>query len=229
MARFTRMQVLNALYDISLVPVFYNPDLEVAKNVALAVSRGGCKLLEFVNRGDHGFEVFSQLEKILAKEDPSMILGVGSIVDPYTAALFMNCGANFVVGPSLNPEVAKICNRRMVPYSPGCGSATEISAAQEWGVEICKVFPGESVGGPKFVSSVMGPMPWTRIMPTGGVKPTQESVSAWINAGVAAMGMGSELVTKDMLAKKDWKAIEDNVRNTMNIIKEAKAAKAGKK
>ncbi|MFH0920576.1 MAG: bifunctional 4-hydroxy-2-oxoglutarate aldolase/2-dehydro-3-deoxy-phosphogluconate aldolase [Fibrobacterota bacterium] len=225
MARFSRMQVLNAIYDISLVPVFYNPDLEIAKNVALAVSRGGCKLLEFVNRGDHGFEVFSQLEKILAKEDPSMILGVGSIVDPYTAALFMNCGANFVVGPSLNPEVAKLCNRRMVSYSPGCGSATEISSAQELGVEICKVFPGESVGGPKFVSSVMGPMPWTRIMPTGGVKPTQESVSAWINAGVAAMGMGSELVTKEMLAKKDWKAIEDNVRNTMNIIKEAKANK----
>jgi 2-dehydro-3-deoxyphosphogluconate aldolase/(4S)-4-hydroxy-2-oxoglutarate aldolase len=225
MARFTRMQVLNAMYEISLVPVFYNPDLEVARNVALAVSRGGCKLLEFVNRGDHGFEVFSQLEMVLAREDPSMILGIGSIGEPYTAALFLNCGANFVVGPSFNPEVAKICNRRKVPYSPGCGSATEIALAEEMGSEIVKVFPGESVGGPKFVKSVMGPTPWTRIMPTGGVKPTKESVTEWINAGVAAMGMGSELITKELLAKKDWKGIEDNVRNTLMIIKEAKAGK----
>ena len=225
MARFTRMQVLSAMYEISLVPVFYNADLEVAKNVALAVSRGGCKLLEFVNRGDHGFEVFSQLEVILAKEDPSMILGVGSIGEPYTAALFINCGANFVVGPSFNAEVAKICNRRKVPYSPGCGSATEIALAEEMGSEIVKVFPGESVGGPKFVKSVMGPCPWTRIMPTGGVKPTKESVTEWINAGVAAMGMGSELITKEMLGKKDWKGIEENVRGALLLIKEAKAGR----
>jgi 2-dehydro-3-deoxyphosphogluconate aldolase/(4S)-4-hydroxy-2-oxoglutarate aldolase len=225
MARFSRMQVLNAMYDINLVPIFFSPDIEVAKNVALAVSRGGCKLLEFVNRGDHGFEVFSELERILAKEDPAMILGAGSIGDPYTAALFLNCGANFIVGPTLNAEVAKICNRRMVPYSPGCGSATEISNAQELGCEIVKVFPGECVGGPKFIKSVQGPMPWTRLMPTGGVKPTKESVSEWINGGVSAMGMGSELITKEFLSRKDWKGIEENVRATLAIIKEAKAKK----
>ncbi|OGJ88366.1 MAG: bifunctional 4-hydroxy-2-oxoglutarate aldolase/2-dehydro-3-deoxy-phosphogluconate aldolase [Candidatus Raymondbacteria bacterium RifOxyA12_full_50_37] len=225
MARFSRMQVLGAMYDISLVPVFFSPDIDVAKNVACAVSRGGCKLLEFVNRGDHGYEVFSELERIMAKEDPSMILGAGSISDPYTAAMFLNCGANFIVGPMLNAEVAKICNRRMVPYSPGCGSATEIANAQELGVEICKVFPGEQVGGPKFVKAVIGPMPWTKIMPTGGVKSTKESIGEWINAGVAAMGMGSELVTKELLSKKDWKGIEENVRNTLALVKEAKANK----
>ena len=223
MARFTRIQVLNAMYDISVVPVFYHPDLETAKNVVAAISRGGCKLVEFVNRGDHAFEVFSELERHFGKADPSLILGAGSIVDPYTAALYINCGANFIVGPSLNAEVAKICNRRMVPYSPGCGSATEVSDAQELGCEIVKVFPGKEVGGPGFVKSVLGPMPWTRIMPTGGVEPSEESMSAWLSAGVAAMGMGSNLITKEMLAAKDWTGIENKIRETVARAKEIKA------
>eukprot|EP01035_Chromulina_nebulosa_P045887 gene45887-62142_t len=142
-----------AIYDISVVPVFYHPDFETAKNAVAAISRGGCKLVEFVNRGDHAWQVFSELERHFMKADPSLILGVGSIVEPYTAAMYINCGANFVVGPSLNPEVAKLCNRRMIPYSPGCGSASEISDAQELGCEIVKVFPGKEVGGPGFVKN----------------------------------------------------------------------------
>ncbi len=223
MARFTRMQVLATMGDISVVPVFYHADYETAKNVVAAISRGGCKLVEFVNRGDHAFEVFSELERHFAKVDPTLILGVGSIVEPYTAALYINCGANFVVGPSLNEEVAKLCNRRMIPYSPGCGSATEISDAQELGCEIVKVFPGKEVGGPAFVKNVMGPMPWTRIMPTGGVDSTEESLTSWLSAGVAAMGMGSNLITKEMLAAKDWAGIEKKVRETVDRVKTIKA------
>src|SRR3569833_929956 len=196
MARFTRIQVLNAMYDISVVPVFYHPDFETAKSVVAAISRGGCKLVEFVNRGDHAFEVFSQLDRHFTQADSSLILGVGSIVDPYTAALYINCGANFVVGPSLNAEVASLCNRRMIPYSPGCGSASEISNAQAKKRENEMVFPGIDVGGPGFVIFVLGPMPWTRIMPTGGVESTEESLTAWLSAGVSAMGMGSNLITK---------------------------------
>lgn len=223
MARFTRMQVLAAMYDISVVPVFYHADVETAKNVVAAISRGGCKLVEFVNRGDHAWEVFSELERHFAKADPSLILGVGSIVEPYTAAMYINCGANFVVGPSLNPEVAELCNRRMIPYSPGCGSATEISNAQALGCEIVKVFPGKEVGGPNFVKNVMGPMPWTRIMPTGGVDSTEESLTSWLSAGVAAMGMGSNLITKELLAAKDWTGIENKVRETVDRVKAIKA------
>ena len=192
MARFSRMKVLNTMYDIGLIPVFYHGDLETARNVVAAVSRGGCKLVEFVNRGDHAFEIFSQLETYFKKEDPELILGAGSIVEPYTASLYINVGANFIVGPTLNPEVAKLCNRRKIPYSPGCGSASEISQAEELGCEICKIFPGEEVGGPKFVSSVLGPMPWSNLMPTGGVEPTADSIGKWINAGVAAMGNGQQ-------------------------------------
>ena len=222
MARFSRMQVLNAIYDIGLIPVFYHADLETAKNVMAAVSSGGCKLVEFVNRGDHAFEVFSALEPHFRAADPDLILGAGSIVDPYTASLYINEGANFIVGPTLNPDVAKLCNRRKIPYSPGCGSVSEISQAEELGCEICKIFPGEEVGGPKFVASVLGPMPWSSLMPTGGVDPTPESIGKWVNAGVAAMGMGSKLITAEAIKAKDWKAIEDKVHATLELIKEAK-------
>jgi 2-dehydro-3-deoxyphosphogluconate aldolase/(4S)-4-hydroxy-2-oxoglutarate aldolase len=216
------MQVLNTMYGTGLVPVFYHADLETARNVVGAVSKGGCKLVEFVNRGDHAFEVFNELEKHFAKADPSLILGAGSIVDPYTAALYINCGANFIVGPVLNREVGVICNRRKIPYSPGCGSASEISQAEELGCEIVKVFPGGQVGGPAFVKAVLGPMPWTRLMPTGGVSPTRESLTEWFGAGIACAGMGSKLVTKDLIAKKDWKGIENKVRETLALIKEIK-------
>ncbi len=225
MARFSRMQVLNAMYDISLIPVFYHADLETAKNVVAAVRRGGCKLLEFVNRGDHAFEVFSALEAYFTEKDPDLMLGAGSIVDPYTASLYINAGANFIVGPTLNPEVARLCNRRKIPYSPGCGSVSEISQAEELGCEICKIFPGEEVGGPKFVSSVLAPMPWASLMPTGGVDPTPDSIGKWVNAGVAALGMGSKLITAEAIKAKDWKSIEDKVRATLELVREAKKSK----
>lgn len=225
MARFSRMEVLNAIYEISLIPVFYHEDFETARKVIAAVSRAGCRLLEYVNRGDHAFEIFSLLETFFSKEAPEIILGAGSIVDPYTASLYINAGANFIVGPTLNPEVARLCNRRKIPYSPGCGSVSEISMAEEFGCEICKIFPGEEVGGPKFVSSILGPMPWTSLMPTGGVKPTTESISEWVNAGVVAIGMGSRLITAEAIKANDWEAIENKVRTVLELIRAAKQHK----
>ena len=223
MARFTRMQVLNAMYDVGVVPVFYNGDLETAKHIVRAVAEGGCCLAEFTNRGDHAWEVFTELERFCTAEVPDMILGVGSIVDPGTASLYINCGANFVVGPVLNPAVARACNRRKVPYSPGCGSASEISEAEELGCEIIKIFPGGQVGGPAFAKAVRGPCPWTSIMPTGGVAPTDESLTAWFEAGVACVGMGSKLVTKEMVAARDWAGITENVRQVLAKVKKLKA------
>lgn len=222
MARHTRMQVLNAMYDTGLVPVFYNPDVEVVKNVARACYKGGLKLIEFTNRGDFAWQVFSELEKFCAAELPEMITGVGSVCDPNTAGLYINCGANFVVGPILNADVAKACNRRKIPYSPGCGSASEISYAEELGCEIIKVFPGGQVGGPKFVDAVTKPSPWVSIMPTGGVDVTEESLTEWYNAGVACVGIGSKLITKEMLAGKDYDAITRNVEKTLTTISKLK-------
>jgi 2-dehydro-3-deoxyphosphogluconate aldolase/(4S)-4-hydroxy-2-oxoglutarate aldolase len=176
MARFSRLQVLNTIVEDGLVPVFYHADVEVARQVAAACASGGARVVEFTNRGDFAPEVFKELSHSLARERPEVILGVGSVVDAPTAALYIACGANFVVGPLLNPDVARLCNRRKIPYSPGCGSATEIAQAEELGVEIVKVFPGTAVGGPAFVKSVLGPCPWTSIMPTGGVDATEESI-----------------------------------------------------
>ena len=225
MARFDRMKVLNTLYETGLCPVFYHKDVEVAKKVAVAISQAGVRLLEFTNRGDFAVEVFSQLNKFLAKECPEMILGVGSIVDAPTAALYIASGANFVVGPILNPEVARLCNRRKIPYSPGCGIASEIQQAEELGCEIVKVFPGGEVGGPNFVKSVMAPCPWMRIMPTGGVKATKESVTEWITAGAAVLGIGGDLIKKELVEKGDYAAITEKTKEVLGWVKDARGAK----
>ncbi len=222
MARFTRMQVLNTILDGGLVPVFYHADVQVAIKVAEACVAGGLRVVEFTNRGDMAPEVFKELSRYLAKEHPDIILGVGSVVDAPTAALYIAYGANFVVGPLLNPEIARLCNRRKIAYSPGCGSATEIAQAEELGVEIVKVFPGKSVGGPGFAKSVLGPCPWTSIMPTGGVDASEASLTEWFQAGVACVGMGSKLVRKEWVAAGDWEAISNQVRQVLGWIQAAR-------
>jgi 2-dehydro-3-deoxyphosphogluconate aldolase / (4S)-4-hydroxy-2-oxoglutarate aldolase len=221
-ARFSRLEVLNRMIEIGIVPVFYNDDVETSKQVISACSAGGAKVVEFTNRGDLAYQVFSELIRHFAKADPGLILGVGSVVDAPTAALYISSGANFVVGPTLNAEVARVCNRRKVAYSPGCGSASEISEAEELGVEIVKVFPGSEVGGPSFIKSVLGPMPWTRIMPTGGVQATEESVSSWIKAGAACLGMGSDLIKKDLVAAGDWEGISGRASRAIGWARRAR-------
>jgi 2-dehydro-3-deoxyphosphogluconate aldolase/(4S)-4-hydroxy-2-oxoglutarate aldolase len=228
MAAKDRMAVLTAMMDQSVIPVFYHPDLELCTEVIQACANGGAKCVEFTNRGDFAAQVFLDVTRHFAKADPSVIMGVGSIVDAPTAGIFIANGAKFVVGPLLNAEVAKVCNRRGIPYSPGCGSATEIGDAQELGCEIIKVFPGSSVGGPDFVKSVMGPMPWTRIMPTGGVDPTEESLRKWFGAGIVACGIGSNLITKKLLDARDFKGIEESVRKAVALVRAIKAEIAAK-
>jgi 2-dehydro-3-deoxyphosphogluconate aldolase/(4S)-4-hydroxy-2-oxoglutarate aldolase len=222
MAAKDRMAVLAAMMDQSIIPVFYDPDVEVCRNVIQACANGGAKCVEFTNRGDFAAHVFLEVTRHFASADPSVIMGVGSIVDAPTAAIYIANGARFVVGPLLNAEVARLCNRRGIPYSPGCGSATEIGAAQELGCEIVKVFPGASVGGPEFVRSVMAPMPWTRIMPTGGVEPTEDSLRKWFGAGIVACGVGSNLITKELLQAKDYAGIEAKVRHAIALTQRIK-------
>jgi len=214
-----RMFVLRAMMEQGVIPVFYHGDVEVCRGVIQACADGGAKCIEFTNRGEFASHVFYEVTRHFAKADPSVIMGVGSVVDAPTAGLFIANGAKFVVGPVLNAEVARVCNRRKIPYSPGCGSASEISYAEELGCEIVKIFPGSSVGGPEFVRNVLGPMPWTRLMPTGGVDPTEESLSKWFGAGIVAAGIGSKLITAELLKAKDYGGIEKKVAETVALIK----------
>jgi len=220
-----RLKTLAAIIDQGMIPVFYHPDGEVCSKVIQACANGGAKCIEFTNRGDFAPHTFLELARHFAKADDSVVMGVGSVVDAPTAGIYIANGANFIVGPMTNPEVAKLCNRRGIPYSPGCGSATEISEAHELGCEIVKVFPGESVGGPSFVRAVLGPMPWTKIMPTGGVEATESSLREWFGAGIVAAGIGSNLITKKLLDAKDYDGIEKKVRETVALIKTIRAGK----
>ena len=205
-----------------MIPVFYHSQIETVKQILKACNDGGVRVFEFTNRGDYAHEVFAQLNKWAAVEFPEMILGVGSVVDAGTAALYMQLGANFVVSPVLKEEMAFVCNRRKIAWIPGCGSLNDISRAEELGAEIVKIFPGSSVGGPKFVAAVKGPCPWTSIMPTGGVEPTEENLKAWFDAGVACVGMGSNLFPKDALDAKKWEKITELCSNTLEIIKKVR-------
>ena len=214
MARFDKLSVLSNMGRAPIVPVFYHSDATTACQVVKACYDGGVRAFEFTNRGDFAHEVFAAVVKYAATECPEMAVGVGSIVEPATAALYMQLGACFVVGPLFNPEVARICNRRGVPYTPGCGSVSEVGFAQEAGCDLCKVFPGD-VLGPKFVKGLLAPMPWTKIMVTGGVEPTPENLKAWFSAGAYCVGMGSKLFPKDRIAAQDWAYITDSCRQAL--------------
>ncbi len=223
MARFSRIHVASVMEETGLVPLFFHSDIEVSKEVLKACYKGGARLLEFTSRGDFAHEIFGELNKFAAKELPEMILGVGSVTDAASASLFMALGANFVVTPVLREDIAVVCNRRKVLWSPGCGSLTEIARAEELGAEIIKVFPGSSLG-PDFVKAIKGPCPWTSVMPTGGVTAEKENLKAWFNSGVTCVGMGSQLITKEFLKNKDFAGLEKHVATTVDLIKSIRNA-----
>lgn len=217
MPKFDKIAVLSKIAQTPMVPVFYHDDADVACNVVKACYEGGVRAFEFTNRGDFAHEVFARVVKFAAVECPDMAIGVGSVVDPAAASLFIQCGACFVVGPLFNPDVATVCNRRCVPYTPGCGTVSEVGAAQERGCDLCKIFPGD-VLGPKFVKGLLAPMPWSKLMVTGGVEPVEENLTSWFKAGVFCVGMGSKLFPKDRVAASDWKYITDKCEYSLKLI-----------
>ncbi len=223
MARFKRLQVLNVFSTTKIVPLFYHENAEIVKQVVKACYLGGARVFEFTNRGDYAHEVFADVNKWAAKECPEMIMGVGSVVDTGTASLYIQLGANFIVSPSLNPDLAKVCNRRKIAWMPGCGTLTEINTAEELGCEIVKIFPGKEVGGPSFVKAILAPCPWTSIMPSGGVTPDRENLMAWFDAGVTCVGLGSQLISKELIDSGDFKTIEKKVNEVIQIVKELKS------
>jgi 2-dehydro-3-deoxyphosphogluconate aldolase/(4S)-4-hydroxy-2-oxoglutarate aldolase len=191
-----------------MVPVFFHPELAVSIQVLEACYRGGVRAFEFTNRGDFAHEIFAGLVKHARKNLPGMAIGAGTIIDAATATLFMQNGADFIVSPYFREEIAIACNRRKVLWASGCASLTEISKAEEFGAEIVKLFPGSQLG-PSFVKAAKGPMPWTSLMPTGGVEPTVDSLKAWFEAGVVCVGIGSQLFPKHVLDAQDWAYVEE--------------------
>ncbi len=221
MANYNKLQIITAINETGLIPIFYHADIETTKEVIKACYKGGIRVFEFTNRGDFAHEVFGELVKYANKELPGMIVGAGSVVDASTAAYYLQLGANFVVGPLFNPEIAPICNQRLVPYIPGCSTVSEVGKAQELGSYICKVFPGD-VLGPNFVKSIKAPMPWTQLMITGGVKPTKENLESWFKAGATCVGMGSNLFPKEVIEAHDWDRITKYCKDALRIIQEVR-------
>ncbi|AZQ60361.1 bifunctional 4-hydroxy-2-oxoglutarate aldolase/2-dehydro-3-deoxy-phosphogluconate aldolase [Maribacter sp. MJ134] len=222
MAQYSRIEVATIMKESGMVPLFYHPDIALGKKVLKACYDGGARLMEFTARGDFAFEVFSELNKYAIEKLPGMVMGVGSITDAAAASLFMQMGANFIVTPSLREDIAIVCNRRKVLWSPGCGSLTEINRAEELGCEIVKLFPG-AIYGPGFVKGIKGPQPWTSVMPTGGVSTDEENLKAWFGAGVTCVGIGSKLISKEILANEDFKELKRKVTATLKIISSIRA------
>jgi len=222
MARFKRLDVYNKMSEIGIIPVFYNKDVKVCNQVIDACYRGGARIFEFTNRGDFAHEVFSEISHHVSENLPDMVLGVGSIVDGPTTSLYIQLGADFIVSPVLKEDMAIICNRRKIPWMPGCGTLSEIAKAEELGAEVVKIFPASQIGGPAFIKNIKGPCPWTNILPTGGVKPTEENLTEWFNAGAFCVGMGSQLMVKKADNSFDFKAITENTRLSIEIYQRIK-------
>ncbi len=217
MAKYTRIKVVQTMGNTKIVPLFYHEDITIAKKVLKACYDGGARVFEFTNRGDHAHEIFSELLKWVNLELPDMILGIGSVVDAGTASIFIQNGANFIVSPILNTDMAKVCNRRKVAWLPGCGTLSEINYAEELGAEIVKIFPAGQIGGSDFIKSVKAPCPWTLIMPSGGVTPEEDNLTKWFSSGAYCVGIGSKLISKDTDGGFDYKAITNNTKKSINI------------
>ena len=222
MARFSKLQVLNTINENGIVPVFYHEDVNICKENLKSVYYGGVRIFEFTNRGDGAHKVFEELVAFAKESLPELILGIGSIIDAGTASLYIQSGANFIVAPIVNSEVAITCNRRKIPWMPGCGSLTEINFAESLGADIVKIFPAQQVGGPEFIKAVKGPCSWSNIMPTGGVQPEDGNLKEWLSAGAHCVGLGSQLFVKNKEGNFDYEAIKETTKQAVASFKKYK-------
>lgn len=217
-----RLDVVLKMRENGAIPLYYHPDINVCKEVISACYRGGMQLFEFTNRGDGAHELFAELVKWSRQLMPDLVLGVGTVVDAGTCSLYIQLGAKFIVSPLLNEDMARVCNRRKVLWIPGCATASEIGRAEELGAEVVKLFPGPTVGGAEFLKAYLGPCPWSNIMPSGGVSPTLENLTEWFEAGAFCVGMGSQLITSDIIARKDYDQLQKACRESVDIIQTLK-------
>lgn len=222
MVKIDKSSVIRKIEETGLIPLFYHADQAVCVKVAETVFRAGCEILEFTNRGECAHAGFSVIVELARRQYPDAIVGVGSICDPFTAAQFITLGADFVVSPCYSEAIARLCNLHQVPYIPGCATLTEIITAAELGIQLFKIFPGGSVGGPEFVKAARGPLPWLKAIPTGGVDTDAESLKSWFDAGVVAVGLGSNLISKDILTARDYAELERRAITLLKMVRDFK-------
>jgi 2-dehydro-3-deoxyphosphogluconate aldolase/(4S)-4-hydroxy-2-oxoglutarate aldolase len=221
-----RLDTLISIVETGVLPLFFTDDADRARRITDALRAGGARAIEFTDRGPGAWSVFSTLTEAAARHDREAILGAGSIRDPFAADRFIASGARFIVGPSFNSEVARLCNRRRIPYIPGCATPTEIVTAEEAGSELVKVFPGDSLG-PAFVKAIRGPLPDTQVVVTGGVSASEASINEWIGVGAACLGFGSALVTRahtDPSSDVDPSDLAPAVATLIDLVTAARAA-----
>lgn len=219
MARNSSEVVYQRIQETPIVPLFFNADLSIATSVLKACYDGGIRVFEFTNRGKEAPYIFAKAMEYVEKECPDLVLGIGTIYDAKQANEFIQMGADFMLQPFITESVGEVCGKHDIPWMPGAMTLTEIRQAEIWGAKIVKIFPGNVVG-PAFVKALKGPMPNTKIMVTGGVEPNKESLSTWFNAGAAAVGMGSQLFPADLIAKKDYQAIEQMIAQLITTYRE---------
>ncbi len=218
MARNSSAVVYGRFEETPIVPLFFNADLEISKNVLKACYDGGIRVFEFTNRGIEAPSIFAKLIEYVEKDCPDLVLGIGTVYDVKQASEFISMGADFMLQPFTTPAVGEICAKHDIPWMPGTMTLTEIRNAEILGAKYVKIFPGNIVG-PGFVKALKGPMPHSKIMVTGGVEPNRVSMTSWFSAGAAAVGMGSQLFPAELIAKKEFHTITRTINELIQIYR----------
>ena len=210
-------KVTNSIVAQGILPLYFNADETISVEILRAIYRAGIKAVEYTNRGEAALRNFTKLVAVRNSEMSDMLLGIGTIKNVAQAQSYMAAGADFLVSPGFVKEVADYAISNDIFYAPGCMTPSDIIAAENAGVTFIKLFPGDMLG-PKFLSSIKAIFPKLLFMPTGGVDTTRPNIEAWYKAGVCAVGMGSNLISKTLMDTQDYAAIEANTRSVLALI-----------
>ena len=216
----TSEQLLASISKTGIIPVFNHKDIDVAKAVLDAAYNAGIRVFEFTNREANALAVFKAL-KIYAEKYDDLYLGIGTIFTVQQVKEYLYAEADFIVSPALIPEVAKYCEMKGIFWVPGCATLSEVFQAKKLGATLVKAFPGNLLG-PDFIKAVFSVMPDIKMMPTGGVEPTEDNLREWFGAGVTCVGMGSQLFRKDWLSEKQYDSLQEKITHTISIVKQFK-------
>lgn len=224
MVRLERSYVNKQIEQHAFVPLYNPHEVELCKQVLQAAYEGGVRVFELTNRGQHALSIFREIIPFAEKNFPELIIGAGTIMDEESAKAFYEAGAAFIISPVLSAEVGAYCEQNKICWIPGAATLTEIVNAHKLGADIVKIFPANFVGGPGFVEAIKAPCPWIRVMPTGGVDRSEDNLKAWFKAGVHCVGIGSQLFRKELLAKQDFKTLQQDTRQVVEVIKNIKSS-----